>query len=66
MNAHYVKMKHKCVNKTNIKICIVEGGGGGAVRGAEPLALVFLSMPSLDKINKNPLEALKCQDSHEI
>ena len=29
MNAHYVKMKHKCVNKTNIKICIVEGGGGG-------------------------------------
>ena len=30
MNAHYVKMKHKCVNKTNIKICIVEGGGGGA------------------------------------
>ena len=25
MNAHYVKMKHKCVNKTNIKICIVEG-----------------------------------------
>ena len=65
MNAHYVKMKHKCVNKTNIKICIVEGGGG-AVQGAEPLALVFLSMPSLDKINKNPLEALKCQDSHEI
>ena len=42
MNAHYVKMKHKCVNKTNIKICIVEGGGGGAVQGAEPLALVFL------------------------
>ena len=32
MNAHYVKIKHKCVNKTDIKICIVEGerGGGGA------------------------------------
>lgn len=33
MNAHYVKMKHKCVNKTNIKICIVEGGGGGGAGG---------------------------------
>lgn len=37
MNAHYVTTKHKCVNKTDIKICIVEGGG---VQGAEPLALV--------------------------
>ena len=39
MNAHYVKMKHKCVNKTNIKICIVEGGGGGGGGGQSLLPL---------------------------
>ena len=40
MNAHYVKMKHKCVNKTDIKICIVEGvGGGGECRGQRLLSL---------------------------
>ena len=61
MNAHYVTTKHKCVNKTDIKICIVEGGGG--CRGQ---SLLPLSIPSLDKINKNPLEALKCQDKHEL
>ena len=36
------------------------------MQGTEPIALVFLSVPSLDNINKNPLEALKCQDSHEL
>ena len=63
MNAHYVKMKHKCVNKTDIKICIVEGGGGGVYRGQ---SLLPLSIPSPDKINKNQLAALKCQDKHEL
>ena len=42
MNAHYVKMKHKCVNKTNIKICIVEGGGGGGGAGGRATCPCFL------------------------
>ena len=37
MNAHYVKMKHKCVNKTDIKICIVEKGGGCRGQSLLPL-----------------------------
>ena len=43
MNAHYVKMKHKCVNKTDIKICIVEKGGGDA--GGRAYCPCFLVSP---------------------
>ena len=46
MNAHYVKMKHKCVNKTNIKICIVEGGGGGGGAGGRPACPFFFFKPN--------------------